>query len=151
MAGFMQAEHKLGRGGSHFDANEAEFSMTPMIDCVFQLLIFFMVTTVFPEAELLKIELPSAVRAESLKRKEIAVKVLISAQGEVDVNGLLVPFAGLVDRLSGEKARTGSNSIYIKADAKAPHGLVVDTMYAARLAGIEKISVATERAKEGGG
>jgi biopolymer transport protein ExbD len=133
---------------SHYDTEAQRFNLTPMIDCVFLILIFFMVTTIFPETELLKVELPAAVNYDKLKEKKL--KLIISAEGEVDVNGMLVPFSGLVSRLSSERTRTATNSVVVKADKETPHGLVVDAMFAARLAGIEKINLATEKQREGG-
>ena len=122
---------------------EIRLNLTPMIDAVFLLLIFFMVTTVFTQSHQLKITLPTAVNYDRLKEKKLNAS--ISADGQVEVNGQLVKMAGLADVLEKEKLRLTATSLIIKADAKTPHGSVLDAMEIANRVGLEKISVETDK------
>ena len=123
-------------------ADELRLNLTPMIDAVFLLLIFFMVTTVFTRPHQLKIALPTAVNYDRLKEKKL--NLAISADGQVEINGRLVAMSELTGWLKQEKSRTTSTSLIIKADAKSTHGYVIDAMEIANKVGMTKISVETE-------
>ena len=133
-----KSDNIFRRGGSE----ELRLNLTPMIDAVFLLLIFFMVTTVFTQPHQLRISLPEAVNYDRLKEKKLNVS--ISAEGQVDINGRLVDLGDLAGWLEKEKSRTASTSLIIKADAKAMHGYVIDAMEIANQVGVGKISVETE-------
>lgn len=120
--------------------------MTPMIDCTFLLLIFFMVTTVFSQTQLLKITLPRAKNFDLLDQKKL--NVVISSDGQYDCNGMLVSRDELPGRLQEEKDKTGSASVIIRADEEASHGLVLEVMKMAAVAGIGKIDLAIEEEKK---
>ena len=122
---------------------EIRLNLTPMIDAVFLLLIFFMVTTVFTQSHQLKITLPEAVNYDRLKEKKLNVSV--SAEGQVEINSQLVKMADLADILEKEKIRLSATSLIIKADSKTPHGFVIDAMEIANRIGLEKISVETDK------
>ena len=134
-----------GRRSLSEEANQVELNLTSLIDAVFLLLIFFMVTTVFVKATQLKIELPEATNYDKLK-PEKKLNLRISAEGQLEVNSRLVGMGELPGLLRGEKSRTGSATLIITADAKTPHGFVIDAMEIAVQAGIEKIDVETEDA-----
>ena len=68
-------------------------NLTPLIDCVFLLLIFFMVTTVFKEARLLKVELPEASQSETVEEKKLTAT--IDDGGRFDINGRLISIGEL--------------------------------------------------------
>jgi biopolymer transport protein ExbD len=124
------------------EADQLRLDLTSMIDAVFLLLIFFMVTTVFVRPHQLQITLPEVVNYDRLKEKKL--NVLISAEGQVEINGRLVDLADLAGWLEKEKSRTTSTSLIIKADAKSMHGHVIDVMEIANRVGMTKISVETE-------
>ncbi len=126
---------------------ELRLNLTPMIDAVFLLLIFFMVTTVFTRPHQLQVELPEAVNYDRLKEKKL--NVAISAEGQVEINGRLVDMAELAGWLEKEKSRTTSTSLIIKADAKSTHGYVIDAMEIANQVGMAKISVETDELRVG--
>ena len=123
-----------------------DMDMTPMIDCVFLLLIFFMVTTVFTQSQILKVVLPRAKNYDLLDQKKL--NVVISSDGQYDCNGLLVPRDELPARLQAERDRTASSNVIIRADEQTSHGLVIEVMKIAAAAGVEKIDLATEKEKE---
>ena len=126
---------------------ELRLNLTPMIDAVFLLLIFFMVTTVFTRPHQLQVELPEAVNYDRLKEKKL--NVAISAEGQVEINGRLVDMAELAGWLEKEKSRTTSTSLIIKADARSTHGYVIDAMEIANQVGMAKISVETDELRVG--
>ena len=132
------------KGGNIFrrETEELRLNLTPMIDAVFLLLIFFMVTTVFTRPHQLQIALPEAVNYDRLKEKKL--NVAISAEGQVEINGRLVDMADLAGWLEKEKSRTTSTSLIIKADANSTHGYVIDAMEIANKVGMTKISVETD-------
>lgn len=132
------------KGGNIFrrETEELRLNLTPMIDAVFLLLIFFMVTTVFTRPHQLQIALPEAVNYDRLKEKKL--NVAISAEGQVEINGRLVDMADLAGWLEKEKSRTTSTSLIIKADANSMHGYVIDAMEIANKVGMTKISVETD-------
>ena len=127
------------------EGEEIRLNLTPMIDAVFLLLIFFMVTTVFTHAQQLAIELPKAENYDRLKERKL--KVAISAAGELEIGGRLVAMAELAPLLESEKRQLGATSLIIKADAKTQHGFVLDVMEIANAVGVERVSVETDEPK----
>ncbi len=121
---------------------ERGIDMTPMIDCVFQLLIFFMVTTVFAVQSGLKVDLPQAATSDAPPEKDLSIT--ISEKGEMDLNGSRVTMDNLEEQLRVQKDIFGSKVLIIKADKKTFHGIVVDVMDAAKVVGIDQLAIATE-------
>jgi biopolymer transport protein ExbD len=121
-------------------AAEFKLDLTPMIDAVFLLLIFFMTTTVFIKASQLQIALPEAQHYDRLK-SEKKLNLRISDEGKLEVNSQLVAMVELRGWLQRERIRTGSTTLIITADADASHGFVIDAMEMATMAGVEKIDV----------
>jgi biopolymer transport protein ExbD len=124
-------------------AGEFELNLTPMIDAVFLLLIFFMTTTVFVNSTQLKIELPDAVHYDKLT-SEKKLNLRISGDGQLEINGQLVAMSQLAGWLEREKVKTGSSTLIITADAEAAHGYIIDAMEMATVAGVEQIDIETE-------
>ena len=124
-------------------AGEFELNLTPMIDAVFLLLIFFMTTTVFVKASQLKIELPDAEHYDKLT-SEKKLNLRISREGNLEINGQMVAMGQLAGWLEREKVRTGSSTLIITADGQTAHGFVIDAMEMATMAGVEQIDVETQ-------
>jgi biopolymer transport protein ExbD len=123
-----------------------ELNLTPMIDTVFQLLIFFMVTTVFAVQSGLKVELPTAASSDAPPEKDLTV--VISEKGEIDLNGRRVTLENLQEEMMKDKEIFGSKVLIIKADKKTMHGLVVKVMDIAKVIGIDQLAIATEKEEE---
>lgn len=130
----------MAKKGSHI--HEFSMDMTPMIDCVFQLLIFFMVTTVFAVQSGLKVDLPTSSTSDAPPEKDLSI--VISDKGEMDLNGTRVTLDNLEEQLRQQKDIFGSKVLIIKADKKTMHGIVVDVMDAAKVVGIEQLAIATD-------
>jgi len=124
-------------------AGEFQLNLTPMIDAVFLLLIFFMTTTVFVKATQLKISLPDAVHYDKLKAEK-KLNLRISDEGQLEIDGKLVAMGDLAGWLERERIRTGSSTLIITADSQTAHGFIIDAMEVATMAGVEKIDVETQ-------
>lgn len=125
---------------------ETPMNMTPLIDCVFLLLIFFMVTTVFSTPPGLKVDLPKAAESDLPPEKDL--NIIISKTGEMELNGEPVMMDELDQRLREAKELYRSKVLIIKADKNCIHGIVVDVMDAAKGVGIDELAIATEREEQ---
>jgi biopolymer transport protein ExbD len=131
------------------DAKNNDLNLTPLIDAVFLLLVFFMVTSVFVKATQLKIELPVAENYDQIDQEK-KLNLLVSAEGQLEFNGQLVGLGQLAGVLENERLRSGSGTLIVTADAQTPHGFVLDAMEVAVQAGIGKIDLETgEDSREG--
>lgn len=123
--------------------------LTPLIDVVFLLLIFFMVSTTFKEEEsVLAVELPEADGAP-VEMHEAAIAVRVGADGVVAVNDLLLA-DGEVETVAAALAAVPVARVVIAADAAARHDAVVRVLDAAGRTGLTDLTILTERAGEGG-
>ena len=131
------------------DAKNNDLNLTPLIDAVFLLLVFFMVTSVFVKGTQLKIELPIAENYDQIDQEK-KLNLLVSAEGQLEFNGQLVSMGQLAGVLESERLRSGSGTLIVTADAQTPHGFVLDAMEVAVQAGIGKIDLETgEDSREG--
>lgn len=124
------------------DAKNNELNLTPLIDAVFLLLVFFMVTSVFVKATQLKVELPIAANYDKIDQEK-KLNLLISAEGQLEFNSQLVSMGQLANVLEDERLRSGSSTLIVTADAQTPHGYVLDAMEMAVMAGVSKIDLET--------
>jgi len=124
------------------DAKNNELNLTPLIDAVFLLLVFFMVTSVFVQATQLKVELPIAANYDKIDQEK-KLNLLISAEGQLEFNSQLVSMGQLASVLEDERLRSGSSTLIVTADAQTPHGYVLDAMEMAVMAGVSKIDLET--------
>jgi len=124
-----------------------EMELTPLIDCVFLLLIFFMVTTVFKQPYRLKVLLPLAIEAVIIEEKKLVATV--DRGGSMEINRFPVTPENLEGVLTREKEGARVVTLIIRTDKDTGHGLVLDMMETAKRIGIEKIVLATEKKEEG--
>lgn len=118
-----------------------EVNMSPLIDCVFLLLIFFIVTTVFVEETGVEIQKPRA--ASSRQMEKNSVMIAITAQGEIVFGGRSIPLQsvrGLVKRQLADP----NTPVLLLADDSVPTGLLVQVLDECKLAGALRVSVAAE-------
>ena len=128
------------RGGA---VESGDMELTPLIDCVFLLLIFFMVTTVFQEPYRLKVLLPEAEEAAMIEEKKLVAT--IDRAGVMEVNRYPVTLESVEGVLAREKEGVRVVTLIIRTDKDTRHGLVLDLMETAKRIGIEKIVLATEK------
>ncbi len=127
-----------------------DVNLTPLIDVVFLLLIFFMVSTTFDREAELKIQLPEAAGDER-ERPDEPVEITIDAQGRYYVNRQEVVNTRLETlKTAIEKAQAGRKDppLIISADARTPHQAVIRAMDATRQLGIVHITFAAKRPEE---
>ena len=124
---------------------EDSINLTPLIDVVFLLLIFFMVSTTFTKETHLEIDLPEAV-GEAATSAEDPLEIIINAAGEYAVNGQSLvnnKAATLRSALSEVGQGDTSRALIITADASAPHQFVVRAMDSAGQLGFANMSITT--------
>jgi biopolymer transport protein ExbD len=120
--------------------DEASIELSPMIDCVFILLIFFIVTTVFVEEPGIEIVKPDATIDAELEKNSIIIA--ISHDNKVVYGGKEVGLAGAGARVRQLLAKEDL-PVIIQADARADHGVFSDVWSAIKHAGAKKISLST--------
>jgi biopolymer transport protein ExbD/biopolymer transport protein TolR len=123
--------------------------VTPMIDIVFQLVLFFMVSTTFISAPGIQVDLPRANAQVVLSDKE-DINIWMTADGEVYVDDVPVDLPTLKRRLRRTAERDLSTLVVIKADAGVEHGRVVTVMDMARGFGLTRLAIATEAPQAAG-
>ena len=123
-----------------------DLPMAPLIDCVFLLLIFFMLTTVFKNPAQLKMALPDANKPATLDKKQILVEM--DKDQNIQINGIPVNFDSFEAYLAQEKHSSGNNTILIRADVEVNHGDVLKLMKMARAQQIETIAIAVNDLSE---
>lgn len=129
---------------------EPDVNLTPLIDVVFLMLIFFMVSTTFQKESVVKIDLPRA-SAQEEELKEGVVEVTVNASGEYFINRVRVLNRDPRTLKAAIIKHAGSNNdrpFIIRADAKAPHQSVVTVMDVAGQLGFSRLSIPTEREQE---
>ncbi len=122
------------------EEEEAEINLTPMLDVVFIMLIFFIVTAVFVKEPGIQVDRPEAVTAFVPERA--AIFIAVSAANEIWIDQRSVDIAGLkpvIERLHAENPEGG---VVIQADNEAHNEFVLAAMDAAKEAGISDITLA---------
>lgn len=117
------------------------FDIAPLIDIVFLLLIFFMLTANFITRPGIRVTLPEA--KSSGPRKEQRITIFISESGEIYLNDAEVNIDGLEDALRDRLETVKEKAVILKADEKINLGLAVKTMDIAKEAGSEDVIIAT--------
>ena len=123
-----------------------EINLIPMIDVLLVILIFVMVTTTYAKFAELQINLPQA-SADKPLDKPAVINVAVDATGHYEINNTAVPFntvQGLSEDLRRGAAGAAEPTVVINADAKATHQSVINIMEAARQAGYNHITFATQ-------
>ena len=119
-------------------------NLTPMIDVVFQLLIFFMVATTFqdPEREL-QVELPETQSGEVSEEDLDELIINVMRDGQLILSGEVVDDTNLAQRLARAAERNPETQVTIRGDRLVHHEDVVSVMDACALAGLHSLSLGT--------
>ena len=129
---------------------ELSINITPLIDVVFLLLIFFMVTTTFSRETRLLVNLPEA-NAELVESQSAQIEIIVAREGNYVINGRpLVDnrFETLIRGLELESEGDRDLSIILIADAEATPQSVVTAMDAIGQSGFSRLNIATQRPEE---
>jgi biopolymer transport protein ExbD len=119
-----------------------DVNLTPLIDVVFLLLIFFMVSTTFIYSDALKIQLPKA-KGENAEIKD-NINIVVTSNGEISINGDVISKAGLESKLRSLKEQNPEATVILQADKSSTHGDVVFVMDYCKRVGFDKLAIATE-------
>lgn len=125
---------------------ETDINLTPLIDVVFLLLIFFMVSTTFTRETQLKVDLPESASGEHVDASTQQIELLISAAGEVAINGNTLVNPNLETLKSALARESGGDTnlpVVITADANTPHQSVITAMDAAGQQGFTRLRLTT--------
>src|SRR5690554_578363 len=121
----------------------AEINMTPMIDMVFILLIFFIVNTSFVKETGVEVNRPSAKTAVEKERANILIS--IRANDEIWMDKRQIDRRAVRANVERMHAENPEGSVIILADEEAKTGLLIEVMDQARLAGVTNVSIAAEQ------
>jgi len=124
--------------------DDLKVDMTPMVDVVFLLLIFFMISTTFVETPGISVNLPESTLNVAEKEPE-EIKVFVDRKGAIVVDDKQLTLAQLKSRLAsfGEKAK--DTTFVLMADKDVRHGVVVEVMDVAKQSGFQQLAIATEK------
>ena len=130
----------MKRRYSSDSSDETAIDMTPMLDIVFIMLIFFIVTTSFVKEAGIEVCRPSANSAQVVKKGNILVAV--GAAGDVWVDKRRIEVDAVRANIERLRAESPDGAVVIQADQEANAGVVVKVMDQIKMAGVENISIA---------
>jgi biopolymer transport protein ExbD len=122
--------------------------ITPIVDTVFNLLIFFALSLNFVSTPGIQVNLPkSSAREVPQDRKDF--RIVISSDGRIYVNQKPINVKTLSDELNKAARRDGETQVLIQADQQVAHGSVVEVMDLARRAGLYRLAIVTRAVNPG--
>lgn len=124
------------------ESEDSTIDMTPMLDIVFIMLIFFIVTTSFVKESGVTVSRPSAQTAAEDKKGNIMVA--IKPNGEIWIDKRAVDVRSVRANIEKLKAESPESGVVIQADTDARTGILVQVMDQIRLAGVSNISIAAD-------
>ena len=127
----------------HRISDEAEINITPMLDIVFIMLIFFIVTTSFVKEKGLEVSRPSNSPPKEVQQDKGPILVRIDASSLISVKGRVLEPNAVVANLEREKAEKPTSPMIVAAHPEADTEALVTVLDAARAVGIESVNVAT--------
>ncbi len=127
----------------HHEKDEVSIEITSLIDVMFTLVLFFMVTTTFVSAPGFKVDLPKS-SAQDIQRDKKDVTIVIGSNHSLILNQKSVNEKELQTRLSAQAKENPQTLVIIQADQGVSHGEVVRIMDYAREAGLSRLAIATE-------
>jgi len=123
--------------------DEDTINVTSLVDIIFNLLIFFMLTTSFSESRGLEIELPEASAADvAITSQDLTIALL--KDGQMVVKGQAVRISELDAIFQSHKNTHVGGAVIVQADREVAHGRVVEVVDAAKRAGIKRLGIAAE-------
>ncbi|RLA40577.1 MAG: biopolymer transporter ExbD [Gammaproteobacteria bacterium] len=129
----------------HRAHDEAEINITPMLDIVFIMLIFFIVTTSFVKEKGLEVSRPSNSPPKEIKKNKGPILVKIDANGNITMKGRMLEAKAVQANLEREKAEKPDSPLIIAAHPDADTDALVTILDAAEAVGVASVSVATTR------
>ena len=124
---------------------KAQAGLTAMIDIIFLLLIFFVLSSSFVLQPAIQIKLPKTLTSQLPVRKEIVV--IIARDNRVFINNKLTKYTDIFAQFQKESRIQPNGTVVIRADRDVSHGFVVKVMDVVKQAGFPNLSIATEPIK----
>ncbi len=124
----------------HRESDEQQVDLTPMLDVVFIMLIFFIVTTSFIKETGIDINRPSAATAE--KKSKGNILIAITQSGDIWLDKRQIDIRAVRANIQRLKAKFPQSSVIIQSDTESKTGTLVRVMDQIRLAGVQNISIA---------
>jgi|TARA_B110000285_G_scaffold142110_1_gene158900 biopolymer transport protein ExbD len=125
------------------ERDESTIDITPMLDIVFIMLIFFIVTTSFVKETGVEVNRPNAATAVRDERGNILIA--ITANDEIWIDKRMVDLRSVRANVERLKAENPEGSVIIQADKASKTGFLVETMDQVRLAGVQNVSIAASQ------
>ncbi|MDX1515818.1 MAG: biopolymer transporter ExbD [Woeseiaceae bacterium] len=125
------------------EEEENEINLTPMLDVVFIMLIFFIVTATFIKEAGIQVDRPDAITADS--QEDAAILVAISPNDEIWIDRRMVEPSTVRTVLERLHAENPKGSLVIQADRESTNEMLVVVMEAAKNAGIPNVAISAER------
>ncbi len=129
------------------EEEEPSLNLTPLMDIMFLLVIFFAVSTTFKVFPGISVDLPGA-KAETIQEEEKSLTAILTAAGEVFIEDKPVAIDQLAETLRVKQEESPVDLFILEADRKAEHGQVVVLMDAAKQAGILHLAISTRSEKD---
>ena len=130
----------------HLKITSGKLDMTPLIDIVFLLMMYFMLTSTFIMQPGIKINLPSALSTESMEKKQVIVSLTVD--GSIFYEEKNITIEALKSILETESRRNPEIMLIIKGDYDVVHGKVVEVMDLAKVSGVSCLAIATQPVEE---
>jgi biopolymer transport protein ExbD len=124
------------------DEEETEVNLTPMLDIVFIMLIFFIVTASFVKEAGIDVNRPGAVTAE--RKERASILVALTEDGQVWIDKRQVDIRAVRANIERLRAENPEGSVVIQADKNSKNGILVKVMDAARQAGVQNVSISAD-------
>lgn len=122
----------------------AEINITPFTDVLLVLLIIFMILAALVTPPGFEKELPNNNNSQPLNLKQHNdIEVIVNNKGVIFVDGQKTDEAGIYNLMLTERAKRGNKHVSITADAKAPYGVIIRILDAAKIAGLEDVGFVT--------
>jgi biopolymer transport protein ExbD len=116
--------------------------LTPLVDTVLNLLIFFMLSSSFAFQPGIRVRLPEAASKEEEPKQDLVL--ILTRDQRLYLNDEAISLDDLAPRLQERLRQRADAVVIVKADRDVPHGSVVEVMDAAKAAGAERLAIATE-------
>ncbi len=127
---------------THVD-EEPSINMTPMVDVVFQLILFFLLGTKFTEMERkIGLEIPQVTETKSLTAAPDRQVVNIYRDGGLTLDGAPVTLDDLVPQLASQRSQYGDLEVLVRGDAKGQFQRVAEVLTACKRAGVQELGIA---------
>jgi biopolymer transport protein ExbD len=124
----------------------AQIDMTPLIDMVFILLIFFIVATSFVRESGVEVNRPQALSATT--KEKVSMIIGITSAGRIFIEGQEIDIQNIMGRMNSFLAEVPGGSVVILADKNCPTGITIKVLDYCRLAGVTNLSVAAKAEKQ---